>query len=271
MQPESIPIGINLITVLIGNTTINVARARGENISDHIRHSVSQIDEAVDAIASFDSAPIVIASVNEPVSRELFSRLISDDRLDCEIHRVGHDVPISIASSLPESAGTGQDRLLAAAGAYGLVEQACVVVDAGTAVTIDFVDGEGVYQGGAIAPGLAMQLAALHDGASALPDVTVAMPDQTEPFGKNTEQAMLNGVIYGVCGAVRLLTERYAERYGAYPLVIATGGDAPMLFGDDDLTDRVVPELALRGIAIAYRAALAGDEAQELSRPDPPE
>lgn len=266
MQPETPHVGVNLITVLVGNTTINVARSLGDEIHEHTRISVDRIGSAVDAIAGFKSAPIVVASVNEQVAQELVDRLRRDDGIDSEIHRIGSDIPTSIASSLPDSAGTGQDRLLAAAGAYALLEQACVVVDAGTAVTVDFVDGEGVFQGGAILPGMAMSLRALHEGAEALPEIEPAKPDHAEPFGKSTEQAMLNGAIYGVSGAVRLLTERYAERYGAYPLLIATGGDAEMIFAGDDLVDRIVPDLALRGIAIAYQDALAGDTASGLSR-----
>lgn len=266
MAPETTPIGLTLITVLVGNTTINVARALGDEFQDHARFPVAGIDGAVDAIAALESAPIVIATVNEKTSRALINRLISDDRVTGEIHQIGRDVPPSIASSIPPSIATGQDRLLAAAGAFKLLGQACVVVDAGTAVTIDFVDGEGVFQGGAILPGVSMSLRALHEGAPALPLLTPAKPDDAEPFGKNTEQAMLNGSIYGIRGAVRLLTERYAERYGAYPMVIATGGDAALLFDGDDLMDRVVPDLALRGIAIAYLVALTGDEAQEYSR-----
>lgn len=266
MQTESTPIGVTVITILVGNTTINFARSLGGDIVGHSGLPVGDLDGVIGVIAGFDSAPIVMASVNEPVSHELFRRLNSDDRVRGELHLIGRDIPTSIASSLPGTAGTGQDRLLAAAGAFGLLEQACVVVDAGTAVTIDFVDGEGVYQGGAILPGLAMSLGALHEGAAALPAVSPAKPAGEEPFGKNTEQAMLNGVYYGVSGAVRLLTERYAQRYGAYPLLIATGGDAELLFSDDDLIDRVVPELAMRGIAMAYQSALAGDEAPELSR-----
>jgi len=266
MNTESTPIGVNLIVVLVGNTTISVARAQGVEIHDQAGFPVADTEQAIEAMSRFELAPVIIASVNKPVSDDLLRRLIGDARFQGEIHQIGPDIPPSIASSLQPDAGTGIDRLLAAAGAYDILEQACVVVDAGTAVTVDFVDGEGVFQGGAILPGLNMSLGALHNGAPALPEVSLAMPDAAEPFGKDTEQAMLNGAIYGLRGAVRLLTERYAERYGAYPLVIATGGDAELAFMQDDLTDRVVPELALRGIAIAYSAALTGDDAIELSR-----
>ena len=66
---------------------------------------------------------------------------------------------------------------------------------------------------------------------------------------------------HGICGLVWRLVERYAERYGAYPLVIATGGDAHALFDNDELVDRIVDELTLFGIAIAARHALSADGA----------
>jgi len=131
------------------------------------------------------------------------------------------------------------------------------VVDAGTAVTVDFVDGQGVFHGGAIAPGARMQLDALHERTASLPQIEFRRPDPAETFGRNTAEAMLHGVFDGLRGLVWRLVEQYSERYGAFPLVVATGGDAQTLFGDDELVNRIVPELTLQGIAVAARTALA--------------
>ena len=90
----------------------------------------------------------------------------------------------------------------------------------------------------------------------------MSRPDDAEAFGKNTRQAMLNGVFYGARGMVRLLIERYAESYGAYPQIIATGGDARLLFGDDELIEHIADDLVLRGVAIACEAALGEIEAE---------
>ena len=65
---------------------------------------------------------------------------------------------------------------------------------------------------------------------------------------------------------VQRLVERYAEHYGAYPFVIATGGDAPLLFDGEDLVDRIVPDLTLLGIALAAGSSLHTDD----SGGDPP-
>jgi type III pantothenate kinase len=151
----------------------------------------------------------------------------------------------------------GEDRLLNAAGAYRVLQQACVVIDAGTAITVDFVDGAGTFHGGAIGPGAQMMLASLHQHTALLPEVEFEVP--AEPIGHNTRQAMLSAVYYGLRGMVRELVEQYAQVAGAFPMVVATGGNADVLFQGFDLVDRIVPDLALLGIA----ATLAADESDD--------
>ena len=77
---------------------------------------------------------------------------------------------------------------------------------------------------------------AMHRNTDALPDVDFTPPDD-DPFGRSTAQAMLHGVYHGIRGTVRQLVELYALRYGAYPMVVATGGDAEVLFSDDELIE----------------------------------
>jgi type III pantothenate kinase len=107
-----------------------------------------------------------------------------------------------------------------------------------------------------------MQLDALHEHTAALPEIEFKLPHD-DTFGRSTAEAMLHGVYHGIRGMVWKLTENYAAKYGAYPIVIATGGNAQMLFGDDELIDRVVPELTLLGIAAAAKHALATDAEAE--------
>jgi type III pantothenate kinase len=202
-------------------------------------------------IASHPRASIVLASVNDREANRIRSAV--EDQLGVEVYRVGEDLPIPIGRQLDPETITGVDRLLNAAAAFQTVKQACIVVDAGTAVTVDFVDGEGVFVGGAIAP-------ALHEHTHDLPELTFEAPT-ARTFGRSTAQAMLNGVYHGIRGMVWKLVEHYAERYGAFPMVIATGGDAQLLFGNDELVDRIVPNLTVLGIAAAARVALASDDA----------
>ncbi len=64
-----------------------------------------------------------------------------------------------------------------------------------------------------------------------------------------------------VSGVVRQLSEQYAIRYGAYPLVIATGGDAMLLFDDDELIERIVPDLQLQGMIASVKRSVSPEEA----------
>jgi type III pantothenate kinase len=146
----------------------------------------------------------------------------------------------------------GEDRLLNAAAAYGELKQACIVVDAGTALTVDFIDGAGTFHGGAIAPGARLMLDALHGQTAQLPEVELKPP--AEPIGHSTVEAMRTAAFHGLRGMVRELVEKFAETVGQYPLVIATGGDAELLFKDYELIERIVPDLTLRGLAVTVAA-----------------
>ena len=174
---------------------------------------------------------------------------------------------------ITDDSTVGQDRLLCAVGASVRAEQACVVVDAGTAITVDFVDGEGTFQGGIIAPGVQMMLDALHERTAALPKVPFALPDRAlGPFGKDTTHAMRLGVLNAARGLARHTIEQYAEAFGGYPQIVATGGDAPALFEHDDLVEHIVPDLQLIGIAEACARVLdadAGAKPKPTRRPGP--
>lgn len=268
-EPEStVPdtsAAVSVIAVSVGNTRISYAHCAGKDVDPSMNEVASESDAAGEAIARLaqdhDAEAIVIASVHEEHSSRLVAALRG--RTAVAIYRVGIDVPLPIETRLAPDPGTGTDRFLAAIAAYDLVQQACVVVDAGTAITVDFVDGTGVFHGGAIAPGTQMALDALHERAPALPKVAATKPDLSDAFGRETRSAMLNGAYYGARGLVRMLTERYAEAYEAYPLVVVTGGDGEILFADDELVDRIVPNLVLRGIAIACHKSLQDDDGEE--------
>ena len=260
---------LSFIAVSIGNTRTQIGTFRGGELvaaevcalaNDDLAALSARVMQ-VHAALDNERAPLVVASVNAKVAGELISGLADQQKFD--LYRIGEDLPIPLTIQLDPETITGVDRLLNAVAAFEKLEQACVIVDAGTAMTVDFIDGKGTFQGGAIIPGAAMQLQALHDSTSALPELEFKSPDQDEPFGKSTAQAMQQGVFYGLRGAVWKLTERYAEAYGAYPQVIATGGDAATLFEDDALVDQVVPHLTLLGMATCIEAALHTSEERE--------
>ncbi|MBK7405008.1 MAG: type III pantothenate kinase [Phycisphaerales bacterium] len=259
-MPELPPSSHSVLAVALGNTRARWAafRARemGHAHAEPFELATPQILQALE-----EAAPdlVAIASVNEPAAGAL-EAAIRDAGIP--VVRVGRDCLPPLNHTLDDASTLGVDRALDAVAAFSLVESACVVVDAGTAITVDFIDGQGTFHGGAIAPGLNMMLRALHEHTAALPEIRFEPQDLARgPFGKDTRHAMQLGVVAGAVGMVRQLVERYAEHYEAYPRVIATGGDAPALFDDDGLVERIIPDLQLIGIQRTIEHALReGDE-----------
>lgn len=248
------------LAITVGNTRTSIAILDGSDVDDKASFISTETSNIVEyalkvwKVIDGESPQIVMASTNESAACKITATLA--DQTSKQIWQIGEDVPVAIGRHLDPETITGVDRLLNGAAAWELAKQACVVVDAGTCVTVDFIDGEGTFHGGAIAPGARMQLEAMHHGTTALPEVEFEAPLK-EAFGKNTAQAMLQGVFHGIQGMVRQLTEQYAARYGAYPRIVATGGDALTLFEDDDLVEQIVPDLQLQGIAISVAHAMS--------------
>jgi type III pantothenate kinase len=176
------------------------------------------------------------------------------ERFDQDALIVGKTIPLPIDVAVTDAKALGVDRACAAAAAYDTLGTACVIVDFGSAVTVDLVDDEGTFLGGAILPGAAMQLAALHGHTAALPVVPVEVPPL--PYGRDTAEAMQAGVCYGIAGAVRQLVEGYATYLNRWPQVVATGGDLELLAPHCGYLDSLVQHLVLRGIGLAHRRYL---------------
>ncbi|MCW5777697.1 MAG: type III pantothenate kinase [Phycisphaeraceae bacterium] len=251
-----------ILALAVGNTRTRWATFRGrELLRSHAEVNADPAALAERIASDAEGAEVVaVASVNEPFAAPLADALRG--RLGVRVERVGQELPLDLTHSLDDASTLGQDRALNAIGAFARARQACAIVDAGTAVTVDFIDGDGVFHGGAIAPGLNAMLDAMHRTTAALPALRHEPPDPARgTIGKDTRHAMILGVRAAAQGMVRLLVERYAEVYGAYPQVIATGGDAATLFEGDGLVDDIVPDLQLIGIQAAVEAAMAAGDA----------
>ncbi len=255
---------MNLLAINVGNTRVQLGAFIDGKLLEHetlagagdesawpqaVKSLAKPLRDAGDFIA-------LMASVNDALAGKITK--IVEAELSIDVVRTERDVSIPIGRQLDRESIIGEDRLLTAAAAYEKAQQACVVVDAGTAVTVDFVDGAGTFHGGAILPGATMQLNAMHEHTAQLPELRFTKPD--EAIGHNTAQAMLDGVFHGIRGAVRELVEKYAEFYGAYPMVIATGGDAETLFRDYELVEAIAPGLALEGLALTAKKAAEDEE-----------
>jgi type III pantothenate kinase len=246
---------INLLVLNVGNTRLSAGVfVDGElQYSTRIPHASrgewpARLKEAWARIEDNDQPAVAGASVNPPLIEPLEHAVAQS--CGAKVEWVGRDLdlPIKVLTDQPEQ--TGVDRVLNVAAAYEQMGKACVVVDAGTAVTLSCCNDAGDFLGGAIAPGAAMQLNALHEKTAKLPLVTLARPHGA--LGKTTEDAIRHGVYHGIRGTVKELVENYATELGNWPDVIATGGDAAALFEGWELIHAIAPDLTLYGIALAY-------------------
>lgn len=246
----------NLLIVEVGNSHFTIATQINEQVCTNERFRHDQVDDAIEhAKQAWKAMPddiikaIAAGSVVSSVLEELDARL--GEQFDTPVMTVGDQLhrPMSLAVEKPESVGI--DRVCCAAAAYDRIQQACVVTSFGTAITIDCVNAEGVFMGGAILPGLDLQAMALHEGTAALPKITIE-PTQTV-FGADTENAIRNGIIYGTVGSLREIVERYATELNVWPQLVVTGGNAELISQHCEFIDNLVPDLCVMGIGLAYR------------------
>jgi type III pantothenate kinase len=246
---------INLLALSLGNSRLGIGSFAAGSLGTvrRIPHGqrgdwVKLIGEEWAPIADREGAAVVAASVN-PFLEEPLEQAVAEATGRRALW-IGRDIelPIKVLTEQPEQ--TGVDRVLNVAAAYEQMGKACVVVDAGTAITVDCCDDKGEFLGGAIAPGVSMMLDALTERTAKLPRAEFEVP--VGPFGRSTAQAILQGVYHGVRGMVKELTEQYATALGQWPEIIATGGDAEKLFGGWELVHAIAPDLAMYGIALAY-------------------
>ncbi len=198
-----------------------------------------------------------IASVHRAATTRLIDWLRAhrpDDRI---ILLAADDLPLTVRLERPDMVGV--DRLVDAVAANRLraANRPAVIVDVGTAITVDWVAADGAFRGGAILPGLRMAARGLHEFTDLLPLVDVSELAAPPPaLGTTTVSAMQSGLLWGTIGAIRQLIEQLAVDLGdakiaADPQVFLTGGASPVvarLLGREVMH---VPNLTLSGIALS--------------------
>jgi type III pantothenate kinase len=144
----------------------------------------------------------------------------------------------------------GPDRIVNAVAAHQLYGGPVIVIDLGTATTVDVVNKQGDYIGGAIAPGIAISTEALFTRTAVLPRIELALPKKA--IGRNTVAAMQSGVVFGYIGLIEGLVTRIQAELETPAKVVAAGGFAAMLAQATKIIDIVNSDLTLVGLRIIY-------------------
>lgn len=178
--------------------------------------------------------------------REMASRYLGFPAVVVE---VGTRTGIAIRTDNPKEVGA--DRIANAVAAHHLFpEEACVVVDFGTAITVDAVSPEGDYLGGAIGPGLDTSAQALFSATAQLGRVALEAP--AEAIGKTTVRSIQSGIMFGTSAMVDGLVTRVRDELGGVARVVATGGLAGTVVPHSKTIERIEPVLTLTGLRLVY-------------------
>lgn len=159
------------------------------------------------------------------------------------------DWPFVLDIESPET--IGPDRLCAAAAVAAEDVKDAVIIDAGTAVTVDLLIG-GSFTGGSITPGLDMMLRSLSDSTSALPLIRIEPGTEPAPPGRDTVSAIRAGVLGAYRGGIGKLVDLSVEGFRNMPPVFLTGGDAGLLADAISPAPRHYPDLVLQGLNWLY-------------------
>ncbi len=258
---------MNIIAVDIGNTNIDIGffldgkeqfikSIPGESrakLTTCLKSTWRKIPIAKSSKEKKRDGVIVVSSVKPAWTRLI--RQIAKDELGEKVCVIGKDIPLPITLWVDEPEKVGTDRVVSAAAAYAVTEDAVVVADFGTAVTIDLVDKNGVFLGGVICPGFEISAKTLQENTAQLPIAKITKPEA--PYGRNTAEAINCGLYYSAVGTLEEVIRRYAEKIGKWPQTVITGSAAKTIKDDCDFIDTFVPNLVVRGIVVAYQKHIA--------------
>jgi len=237
------------LVVDIGNSAVHAGLGEGGRLLREARLVVDDRSEIASFLDRFLRGfrprvrSVGVASV-APAVLETFDRWSGGLRVP--VLHVGRELPVPLDNPYGEPSRLGVDRLVAAHAVRRRFDGDWVVIDFGTAVTVDAVTAGGAFHAGAILPGLWLSLESLTRRAAQLVPV-IGEADPGFP-ARSTEDSMCNGALLGLAGAVDRLARDLAGAAGIAARAVATGGDAARIAPHSRVIREVVPGLTLLGL-----------------------
>lgn len=219
-----------ILTFDIGNTRTNIGLYKDSLVKKFWILS-KDLEDGLEEVLSENIPDVkitgaVIGSVVKGFEDKITDVLRKIYGIETVIISFNSKLPIKLGVDYPEKLGV--DRLINGAYAYNKFNQSVIVIDCGSAITLDVVNNEGEFLGGIIALGLKNQLRAISSYTSALPELSLKNIETN--IGKNTQEAILSGVVNGTAsmidGMIEKCSKEFLNRLSNKPKIILTGGDA---------------------------------------------
>lgn len=249
-----------ILVIDVGNTHTVIGVYKEEKLLGHWRISTN-LEKTEDEygilvkglldnskLSLADIKGIVISCVVPPIIWIL--KKMSADYFKVSPIIVGAGIKTGIYIKTDNPKEVGADRIVNAIAAYKLYGGPVIIVDFGTATTFCAVNKDGVYLGGAIAPGIEISAEALAEKTAKLPKIEVTKPQHS--IGSNTITAMKSGIFFGYLGLTNELIKRFKRELGEDSLVVATGGYSELIGNECKLIDKINPFLTLIGLYLVY-------------------
>lgn len=187
----------------------------------------------------------VVPPLNAPVSSAVKKIIGKKPML------VGSGMKTGLNIKVDNPKTVGGDRIVAAVAAIAQYKGPIIIIDMGTATTLDVIDKNSCYIGGVILPGITVSLNSLVSNTAQLPQINLDVPKRV--IGKNTVECMRNGIMYGNAAMLDGLIDRIEHELGEPATLIATSGMARFIIPLCNHKITYVPDLLLRGLLILYR------------------
>jgi len=249
-----------LLVIDIGNSNIVLGLYHGEELKFHWRIATDRNKTEDEYGMLVRSLFVSVGLTMEQVEGVIVSSVVPPlnvvvERLCTKYFQkkplvVGPGVKTGLNIKYEYPREVGADRIVNAVAAIHEYGTPLIIVDFGTATTFCYVDEQGQYWGGAIAPGIGISTEALVSRAAKLPRIEIARPPSV--VGRNTITAMQSGIYYGFVGQVEGIVKRMIAEYKTSPTVVATGGHAPLIANETDCIHVVDHNLTLKGLRLIY-------------------
>lgn len=250
-----------LLAIDIGNSNISIGCIRGDEICFEVRIATDrartsdqygvEIKSMLEAngVHKEDIRDCIISSVVPPVFNSVWAGVYKIIGRRPMVVDSSMDTGLKLCLDMPSQAGA--DRIVVAVAALDRYEAPLIIIDMGTATTIEVVEPGAKYMGGVIIPGVRVSLDALTGRTAQLPAISLGRPGRV--VASNTADCMRSGIMYGSACMLDGMIDLMHEELGHESTVIATGGLAPFITPLCRHEIHMEPELLLRGLNILYK------------------